>query len=938
MMKNMFKFLFVFLYAAGLQAVVSQGDTVDGTTTFQFSIGPAIYDSGNQILWTLSGQDLSSFSSDIQEYGISYTRFISPDSPTNVNTGVVLTSFPYITSQAGITFFNEQGQLIVPTDSVVNPLLGQRFITVSMLGANFIVTVAAATEQNPLQDQFVYLIQSSTFYDNAFGKNSPDGFSIINQLNLGAGNQVKKIAGLGSAILFTAYAQGVFGTDNSYISFASLASAQGVINEQLLTCSGLIAQASEQVTTSTAVLTANTYDLQSIGSSIAFYPSGIRPFQMYVGLDVTAFLDPGSAAVGLFAANATIGADSNPSTITFSPVLPDLIATAGLQTPVSTTQNRRVAVNDITVTTTSTGLSYLITSRYNGSENQFVYAMPMVTMSTDQAFNGMIANFDSIAQNFQIVGVVYRSQGFNLPIGVDANGNPDQSQAAQIDINSSNPAVISRLLVGGGSVPLNPGQFVQEVISLGDAVYITSHTPFAPGSAPGMFKSQALFDEQGRIMAWTPWQRVAGTDDQMSFAIKNRIADSTMYVAGPLLKNVVQTTWNNTTILTSLIAAVSGPLQKNNGGIQAVSTVSNATAGLSNFNFVIASGNNTVAIAQSGSLVDGNIVIDSPQDIALIDDALNLNIGSVVTTIFAHNSVSDNNWLFMGGSNGLAVLSNDTTGIGFHGQLGSLAQLTAAATCKTLGNFSFVKKIASDNNFLYVLTPTAVYRIALQANKFTLSDPAALNAEIVVSASSIGQYSFLTDMIVDNNLMILGTTAGMYSLDLTLSLPVTPIAIQIPGGLSTVSRLWTISSANNFYEKFYNQSNLYVLSIDFTTEQARLNRFTISRGVIQPIEDQLFEGENGPLLNFNTMNNDIFIDGSLGFATCYRIGLSPVKISYLQYTLQAGRSSSQILLQASTSNVSLDFILDAFGLVGVRQDYASGCLLLAGSFGLFTDS
>ena len=209
--------------------------------------------------------------------------------------------------------------------------------------------------------------------------------------------------------------------------------------------------------------------------------------------------------------------------------------------------------------------------------------------------------------------------------------------------------------------------------------------------------------------------------------------------------------------------------------------------------------NQAVVLAQTGSLQDDNLVIQDPQTVVTLQQDNGLAIGSVVAATFAADSVNSHTWLFMGGSNGLAVLSDDDTGIGFTGELGSLAALLLGQqSCKTVGNFSFVKKVATDNNFIYVLTPSAVYRIALDANKFKLIPSQSLDVEIVVEASAINAFASCTDMLVDNNLILLGTTSGFYTVDVSGGLPAQPVMVTIPQGLSTVSRLTTISNNSNY--------------------------------------------------------------------------------------------------------------------------------------------
>ena len=86
------------------------------------------------------------------------------------------------------------------------------------------------------------------------------------------------------------------------------------------------------------------------------------------------------------------------------------------------------------------------------------------------------------------------------------------------------------------------------------------------------------------------------------------------------------------------------------------------------------------------------------------------------------------------------------------------------------------------------------------------------------------------------------------------------------------------------------------------------------------------------------MSNNIFIDGSLGFATSYRIGVQPPVVKYLQYSLQAGRSSRQWNLGKSTTDISIAPLLNSLGITGIERDYDSGSLIMAADFGLLADS
>lgn len=928
MIKKLLFFGLLSCFELDLYGVVSVGDTPGGPATFQFSVGSAMYDPIHAQIWTVSGQAIPAltYSSTVQSYGIAYTPFIPIDGSLNIP----LVSYPYLPSTALVTTIDIAGNVTIPDVFVTNPLLEQALSSVTFV-TDFITVVTAATPQ------YVYLIQYVNFLDNAYGKESPVGLSIMNQLDLGDGMVAQAIGTSQTSALFIAQSQGIFGTDSSSLLFAlPKADSFAFVNDQSTTFTVLASQASLPIATTTPVLTASGTDVASIGSSVILYPSSINFSQMYVGLDVTANTQADSVAVAAFVATANVATESTLATMTFSPLLYDSVVPKTFQTPISTTAGNEVMVANMTTQLTSTGLSYIIASRYDGVDQQSVYAMPMVTMGTDTTQNGMIADFSLIAQTFVMIGSEYRVQGFSQAL-IDAT-----------EINIAGSAdVVARLQVGNGPVPLVAGQLIEQVVAQGDAVYITIQQAFATGNSPGMFKSQALFDAQGRIMTWSPWQRVAGTDDQMLFAIKDRITDATMYVGGATSNSIQQTVWSNSADLQAFISKINGFLPSSIGGVQGIFPYSSSTQGFtalpdSQVSMLIATGNNNVVVAQTGQLVDDTFqILTQTNDTSILLSAdTGLTIGSVVTTAFGTDSTAENNWLFMAGDGGLAVLSQaDGSGFDTLPNDGAASFLIAdGQTCKTIGNFSFVKKIVFNGSYLYVMTQNAVYQFSPLASQFTATSPADLQAVQVILATQLAPNAYCTDMLVDNELILLGTTAGLYSINTQSGIPGTITPITIPGGLSTVSRLQTISNSMNVNELFYTASNLYVLSIDFSVQQARLNRFTITDGQVTPIQDQLVQGVNGPLLLFDYMNNNIFIDGSLGFTTSYRIGSLPPAALYMEYSLQAGRSSSQTLLRSNCANLSIAAIVKSLGLSAIAREYASGCLMLAADFGLLADS
>lgn len=927
MIKRLFIVSLLSIAASSLQAVVAVGDTPDSPTTFQFSIGSAIYNAESMQIWTTTADDLSAETETVQKYGVSYTPFVSPDGSSSAPT---LTSYPYLTDTAIISQIT--GDVVTALSGQPNPLLGQAMTDITLVGTAPTVVIDSELDS-------IYYIQQVVFNDNAKGLNSGQGNSIINKLSYDPDQQVHAIAGIGSANLLAARATGAFGSTVSRLSYSTLKS--GSLSGITYSC--LQEQASELLDITTPVLTAGTGDLSALGSSVTLYPSG-NTAQMYVGVDVTTTADVGHRGVALFTATGINAVGDTPGSLTYGSVISgDTVALSTNATPVSALSNQRIAVRNVSTTSTSTGLGYLFVARDNGSGGQqSVYAMPMVTMPATNVDFGKIAAFDSVETVFKISGVVYRTQGFSEVI----------ADASEINIAGSE-AVTKRMLVGRAAVPIAAGGgYIDQLTVQGDSVYITIQEPFAIGTTPGMFKSDALFDETGRIIAWTPWQRVAGTDDQMLFAIKNRVSGATMYVSGANSDTIEQTTWNSNGNFQDLSAKVTSYLPKSLGGVQGMIPFPSTTEGFTasptaKVSMLVSTGNSSVIVAQTGQLDEPTetfqILPQTADSSIILGSSLGLDIGSTVTAAFGSDFAGEN-WLFVAGDGGLAVLSH-ADGSGFEtlpNDGAALSLIDGDQTCKTLGNFKFVKKIVSDGNYLYVMTNNAVYQILLVSTKFEATTPAALDAVLVISATELDPYAYCLDMLVDHGVILLGTTAGLYSIDVQAGTPGVVTPISIPGGLPAVSKIQAISYPTQIGFTidygFYSLSNLYVLSIDFATEQARLNRFVIIDGVVTPIEDQLLPDQNGPLIVFDYMSNNMFIDGSLGFMTSYRIGLQPPVIKYLQYTLQAGRSGRHFSLANSTADISIAIVLNSLGITGIERDYASGSLMMAADFGLLADA
>lgn len=149
-----------------------------------------------------------------------------------------------------------------------------------------------------------------------------------------------------------------------------------------------------------------------------------------------------------------------------------------------------VALRKLAVMKTSTGFYYLIVNGSGSTDantRNEVYAVPLVS-----------------GNGTDIDGTLARANTFDTV----SHFNVQASAAAHLATKTTASA-----LVGGGVLPIVANDadiYVSDMHVVGDAVYcaITSDTVNAT-NAPGVYYSQAVFNDLGKIARWTDWAKAA---------------------------------------------------------------------------------------------------------------------------------------------------------------------------------------------------------------------------------------------------------------------------------------------------------------------------------------------------------------------------------------------------------------------------------------------
>ncbi len=549
--------------------------------------------------------------------------------------------------------------------------------------------------------------------------------------------------------------------------------------------------------------------------------------------------------------------------------------------------NQQLSVNALTTMYTSTAVNYLIMVGGNGNpsaHNNSVFALPLVNSGDAK---GMIAAKNAQPQNiFKDAPVPHiTSRIITTPATTPDEMTQTTDLAAQ---------------VGGGPLPAQP---IVDIIVRNDTVFA-----FVGNATPGVYSSQAIFDVSGKIKAWTQWQRAAGTTDNIFGTALNAFDGNFILASGTTadtVSTIKKTVWSDGSpeSLEPLITILDTALPAD-GGVQGLQTFLPNTPGLRNIALLAAGGIETVVLAQTG-LRNNLTGLISPTAGPDFNNMISFDNGTITTNVNAKTVVisggalhevgpitaseiaatTTDGWLFVGGSNGLAILAHpDGTGWDPVNELGDdLTGLHTGMLFKTIGDYNFVKKLISDNEFLYVITHDKIDRINLATSDFgtnslDVTTIAQIGADGVSARGGFldGIFSQACGIIATtDDLLRIGDDKDVRTITSESDAQWTAVAIGESAGAPTA--LYTVTQTNRMQDITKNSGgHFYVLTANVGLNQSRINRFSVqplgatdpmNATTIQPFDDLFVKNIPSFLLSFGEFRSNFATDGALYFAT-----------------------------------------------------------------------
>lgn len=422
--------------------------------------------------------------------------------------------------------------------------------------------------------------------------------------------------------------------------------------------------------------------------------------------------------------------------------------------------NAVVGIKKVRTMHTSSGKDYVIVNGGvsnvidDATLNTWVFALPVMPFGNANA--GKLADITTDPAVYQ------------LPT--------DQGQL--VNVNRANLGAFNadelKAVVGADPryISANTSQPITDMRIIGDTVYVSvaGARDVNHNEEAGIFASSALFNQDGNISRWTPWQRVDGsagsgnvTDGNVvlgkvaGFGLDER-SNKFWYLEGVDKKKVNVTLWdagdkrangdggihNEVPLSTALNPTF---VANNAGGVFNLVSFDGETPGFAKpvnkydaFNMMVATGDKRVALIESGRLKARDNAADVFETTEKFEDATTVfpsvgvasgqvlyDIGAITSAEVSRFAIGGGNvkgWLFAGGEGGLAVLAK-ADGSGWPNNTG-LAKLDAGAYPVTdfgwrklelaSGPIKNIRKIIADSasGKLYVLTRDALHRITME--------------------------------------------------------------------------------------------------------------------------------------------------------------------------------------------------------------------------------
>lgn len=457
---------------------------------------------------------------------------------------------------------------------------------------------------------------------------------------------------------------------------------------------------------------------------------------------------------------------------------------------------------------------------------------------------------------------------------------------------------------------------VADIQVRGDAIYVRD------AHRPGVFSYRVIFNEQGLVEGWAATEHCVSDKHVDNFYVSTQGPFAWYGCKEPNGYAFHQMMWEQSTdIIDEFVEAVNQVLPKENYGVQGLFSLQ-CNELYTPQGFLVATGYEHVVVGFVDK-VDGRTALEVQVESLF-------GAGAIVSAEVVQNIDEQSEWLVVGGVGGLyANVTASILGFGVVNSLGDV--FSQNGSWKKIGDFSFVKKIIKDAYFvnrMYVVANDGVYKVDVGKDMF--AKPQIIK---LFDASQIGgRFDHVTDLFVDRDFAIIGTSKGLYVLN-SLSGLEKAEKLSLDGTVGAVCKIISVAGSEKL-------DNLYVVSNDPYRQSSKLHRL-----VIKNKQCTLFlDGKYRDLQNRSSTTRGSFLDMNTTCSSFFSNGAWNVKMNFPYKNefkaiqcYQGVRSGTDTLRDAhrgSLKNVYLSYVEGAQNIGGMIHDKNLGCWMIFGDNGI----
>lgn len=515
----------------------------------------------------------------------------------------------------------------------------------------------------------------------------------------------------------------------------------------------------------------------------------------------------------------------------------------------ATGADKSVSIHALRIMKTTTGAMYLIGQGGNGRPDETrntVFALPLVE-------RGLLSPLHEWVFDKNVGTLACPEVTMTNSYGVTFAQTADSLQ--HIITADQSPVVV-------GAQQSLPGTIVDiEVVR--DAVWVAIKAESEQNS--GLYVSHSIFDEYGRVAAWTPWQRgIFSQGFPLKFCFNP--TDRTMQIVSMTPENRLR--YHKTMLYELKNGDEANPKHQSRIGQQLVNTFTQKEGGIQaiayydKFDPVFHIQNDSTGLVIAGGYQKLAFLHSPTGKMHIFNDEALKSIGAITQTTVAR--VADHLYWVVGGARGTALLVDESgNGLPSTNKFEDYLDLISGGNYrwKKITEHKIVRKLIGGDGCFYIITRDRLERI-----NFTSEAPDAFKVTNLMEPKQLNKAT-ITDACISTNCAIIGTTKGMFFASTPLAGEDNAEKIEwnaVPGLENLPVVRFSIMSSSGNEHQLGAAAQLYVLTGSLIEGRGFVYRLYVHEGQVKIVP---FSKTQPWLVNCRGFRHNLMTQGSLLFST-----------------------------------------------------------------------